>query len=183
MRRLAPIILFGLGALFSLSALATPALALAAGALLALSIGNPWSGATQLASSRLLQVAVVGLGLGISLDTMVRAGSTGVVLTIVLITAVFTAGVLLGKSLGVQRDLTLLVSAGTSICGGSAVAAMGPAIGASREAMSVALATVFVLNSVALYVFPPIGQLSAAAFVAVSSRRATGHAATFAFAG
>ena len=153
------IVLFGLGVLFSLTSFATPALALAAGALLALSIGNPWPDATQAISARLLQVAVVGLGLGIPLGSLIRAGSTGVGLTVVLIAAVFTAGILLGKWMGVQRDLTLLVSAGTSICGGSAVAAMGPAIGASREAMSVALATVFVLNSVALYVFPPIGHL------------------------
>lgn len=151
--------LFGLGALFSISALATPAIALAVGALLALSIGNPWPDATQALGSRLLQVAVVGLGLGIPLGNLLRAGLTGVGLTVLLIAAVFAAGILLGKWIGVQRDLTLLVSAGTSICGGSAVAAMGPAIGASREAMGVALATVFVLNSVALYVFPPIGHL------------------------
>jgi uncharacterized integral membrane protein (TIGR00698 family) len=155
----ARVALFGLGALFSLTTFATPALALAVGALLALSIGNPWPDATQVIGSRLLQVAVVGLGLGIPLDNLIRAGTTGVGLTVLLITAVFAAGILLGRWMGVQRDLTLLVSAGTSICGGSAVAAMGPAIGASREAMSVALATVFVLNSVALYVFPPIGHL------------------------
>lgn len=150
--------LFTTGALFSITPLASPALALAAGAVLALAVGNPWPDATQVASARLLQAAVVGLGLGISLDNLVRAGATGAGLTIVLIASVFAAGVLLGKRMGVQRDLTILVSAGTSICGGSAVAAMGPAIGASREAMSVALATVFVLNSVALYVFPPIGH-------------------------
>ena len=151
--------LFALGALFSVSSSASPALALAVGAALALSIGNPWPDTTQALGSRLLQVAVVGLGLGIPLGSLVRAGMTGVGLTVLLIAAVFAAGILLGKWMGVQRDLTLLVSAGTSICGGSAVAAMGPAIGASREAMSVALATVFVLNSVALYVFPPIGHL------------------------
>lgn len=148
-----------LGALFSLSALATPALALAGGALLALSLGNPWPRATEVLGSRLLQVAIVGLGLGISLDSLIRAGSTGVGLTVVLIAAVFAAGIQLGRWMGVERDLSMLVTAGTSICGGSAVAALGPAIGASREAMSVALATVFVLNSVALYVFPPIGHL------------------------
>jgi uncharacterized integral membrane protein (TIGR00698 family) len=106
-----------------------------------------------------LQVAVVGLGLGIPLGNLVRAGSTGIGLTLLLIAAVFAAGVLLGKWLGVEKDLTILVTAGTSICGGSAVAAMGPAIGATRESMSVALATVFVLNAVALYLFPPIGHL------------------------
>lgn len=157
--QVARIALFVLGALFSISPYATPALALAAGGLLALSIGNPWRNLTQVLSSRLLQVAVVGLGLGIPLGNLVRAGSTGVGLTMVLIAAVFAAGIMLGRWLGVERDLTILVTAGTSICGGSAVAAMGPAIGATRESMSVALATVFVLNAVALYLFPPIGHL------------------------
>jgi uncharacterized integral membrane protein (TIGR00698 family) len=151
--------LFLLGALFSLSALATPGLALAGGALLALSSGNPWPRLTDVLGSRLLQVAVVGLGLGIPLDSLIRAGSTGVGLTVLLIATVFTVGIQLGRWMGVERDLSTLVTAGTSICGGSAVAALGPAIGASREAMSVALATVFVLNAVALYVFPPIGHM------------------------
>lgn len=152
-------LLFGLGALFSLSVWASPAIALACGAILALAFGNPWPGLTATLSSRLLQVAVVGLGLGISLESLIRAGSTGVALTVVMIAAVFALGIQLGRWMTVERDLSILVTAGTSICGGSAVAALGPAIGASREAMSVALATVFMLNAVALYLFPPIGQL------------------------
>lgn len=152
-------LLFGLGALFSLSVWASPALALAAGAGLALTFGNPWPDLTSTLGSRLLQVAVVALGLGISLDSLIRAGSTGVGLTIVVIVAVFAVGIQLGRWMAVERDLSLLVTAGTSICGGSAVAALGPAIGASRESMSVAMATVFVLNAVALYIFPPIGHL------------------------
>ena len=151
--------LFAAGALFSLSPMATPALALAAGVLLALSLGNPWPQLTATLSSRLLQVAVVALGLGISLDSLVRAGTTGVGLTVLVISAVFALGIQLGRWMSVEHDLSILVTAGTSICGGSAVAAIGPAIGASREAMSVALATVFVLNAVALYLFPPIGHL------------------------
>jgi uncharacterized integral membrane protein (TIGR00698 family) len=151
--------LFGLGALFSLSPIATPALALAAGAILALVFGNPWPGVTATLGARLLQAAVVALGLGISLDSLVRAGTTGVGLTVLVIAAVFAVGIQLGQWMAVERDLSILVTAGTSICGGSAVAAIGPAIGASREAMSVALATVFVLNAVALYLFPVIGHL------------------------
>jgi uncharacterized integral membrane protein (TIGR00698 family) len=151
--------LFGLGALFSLSPIATPALALAAGVILALVFGNPWPAVTATLSSRLLQVAVVALGLGISLDSLVRAGTTGVGLTVLVIATVFAVGIQLGKWMAVERDLSILVTAGTSICGGSAVAAIGPAIGASREAMSVALATVFVLNAVALYLFPVVGHL------------------------
>lgn len=142
-----------------MSPFATPALALAAGALLALTLGNPWPEQTGVAGSRLLQVAVVGLGLGIPLASLIRAGTTGIGLTALTIAAVFAVGLQLGKWMRVERDLSLLVTAGTSICGGSAVAAIGPAIGASREAMSVALATVFVFNAVALYVFPPIGHL------------------------
>jgi uncharacterized integral membrane protein (TIGR00698 family) len=147
-----------LGALFSVSPWATPALALAVGALLALTLGNPWPRETGLAGSRLLQVAVVGLGLGIPMASLVRAGTTGVGLTALTIAVVFAVGLQLGRWMRVERDLSLLVTAGTSICGGSAVAALGPAIGASREAMSVALATVFVFNAIALYVFPPIGH-------------------------
>jgi len=152
-------LLFLLGAFFAVSSFASPPLALASGLLLALIVGNPWPHATSVLGSRLLQVAIVALGLGIPLDSLIRAGSTGVALTVVLIAAVFAVGMQLGRWMGVERDLSMLVTAGTSICGGSAVAALGPAIGASREAMSVALATVFVLNAVALYVFPAIGHL------------------------
>ena len=136
----------------------TPALALAAGVLVALVVGNPWPELTATLGSRLLQVAVVALGFGMSLDSLIRAGSTGVLLTVLLIAAVLAFGVLLGRWLAVERDVSLLVAAGTSICGGSAIAALGAAIRASRESMSVAVATVFVLNAIALYVFPPIGH-------------------------
>ena len=148
----------GVGAVFTLTPLATPALALAAGLLFALAVGNPWSQLTGSLSSGLLKVAVVALGFGISLETLLSAGSSGIVYTVVLIVAVFAVGMLLGRWMAVDRSLTILISAGTSICGGSAIAAVGPAIGASREAMSVSLATVFVLNAVALYIFPPIGH-------------------------
>jgi uncharacterized integral membrane protein (TIGR00698 family) len=151
--------LFLAGALFSLTSLATPALALAGGALLALTVGNPFPQLTDTLGSRLLQVAVVALGLGIPLDSLIRAGSTGIGLTMLLIGAVFAIGIQLGRWMAVERDLSFLVTAGTSICGGSAVAAVGPAIGATREAMSVALATVFILNAVALYLFPLVGHL------------------------
>jgi uncharacterized integral membrane protein (TIGR00698 family) len=145
--------------LFTLTTFATPALALASGALLALSLGNPWPRLTEMLSGRLLQVAVVALGLGIPLDSLLRAGSRGVGLTVVVIAVVFAAGLQLGRWMRVERDLSILVTGGTSICGGSAVAALGSALGASRENMSVALATVFVLNAVALYAFPPIGHM------------------------
>ena len=147
------------GAAFALSPWATPALALGLGALLALTLGNPVANFTRSASRWLLQGAVVGLGFGIPIRTVLTAGSSGVGYTALGIGAAVTGGLLLGRWLRVERQTSLLITAGTSICGGSAIAAVGPAIGAGPEAMSVALATVFVLNAVALYIFPPIGHL------------------------
>ena len=147
------------GVAFALSPWATPALALGLGALLALTLGNPVASLTTPASRWLLQGAVVGLGFGIPIRTVLSAGSSGVGYTALGIAAALTAGLLLGHWFRVERQTSLLITAGTSICGGSAIAAVGPAIGAGPEAMSVALATVFVLNAVALYLFPPIGHL------------------------
>ena len=152
--------LMALGAVFSLTPLATPAIALAAGIALALTVGNPWRDATSAISGRLLQVSVVGLGFGIPLDALVRAGATGIGYTALVIIGVFAAGLLLARWLKVERRVAVLITAGTSICGGSAIAALGPAIGATGEAMGVSLATVFVLNAVALYAFPLIGHLA-----------------------
>jgi len=157
--QLVRIALFGLGVVFALSSFATPALALAAGILLALGLGNPWPRLVPLASSALLQTAVVGLGFGIPLASLLRAGGAGIGYTILLIVGVFAVGLWLGRRMAVEPRLSLLITAGTSICGGSAIAALGPAIGASREAMSISLATVFILNAVALYLFPPVGHL------------------------
>lgn len=151
--------LLALGAIFSLTRFATPALALGVGIVIALGVGNPWRRVTSAVSGRLLQAAVVGLGFGIPLDALVRAGASGVGITAITITAVFGAGLVLARWLAVDRQLALLITAGTSICGGSAIAALGPALGAGAEAMGVSLATVFVLNAVALYVFPAVGHM------------------------
>jgi uncharacterized integral membrane protein (TIGR00698 family) len=151
-------LVLGLGAALSLTPTATPALALAGGILSSLVIGNPWARLTGNASAGLLKGAIVALGFGIPLDRLVSAGSTGFVYTLLLTVAVFAVGMQLGRWMRIEQSLTTLITAGTSICGGSAIAAIGPAIGASRESMSVSLATVFVLNAVALYTFPPIGH-------------------------
>jgi uncharacterized integral membrane protein (TIGR00698 family) len=125
----------------------------------AIAIGNPWTRLTGTLSSGLLKLAIVALGFGIPLERLVSVGSAGFVYTLLLTVAVFGLGILLGQWLNVERCLTMLISAGTSICGGSAIAAVGPAIGATREEMSVSLATVFVLNAVALYLFPPVAHV------------------------
>ncbi|HEV2147232.1 MAG TPA: putative sulfate exporter family transporter [Longimicrobiaceae bacterium] len=138
---------------------ASPALALALGAALALTAGNPFPERTARASKVLLQASVVGLGFGMPLAAVLEAGATGIGYTVAGIVVALLLGTLLGRWLRVERATSLLITAGTSICGGSAIAAVGPVIGAGAEAMSVALATVFVLNAVALYLFPAVGHL------------------------
>lgn len=146
-------------AAFSLTPWASPAVALTLGAMFALTLGNPFPAQTARTSKWLLKASVVGLGFGIPLAAVMRAGAAGIGYTVAGIATALTLGILLGRWLAVERHTAFLVTAGTSICGGSAIAAVGPAIGARPEAMSVALATVFVLNAVALYIFPPIGHL------------------------
>jgi uncharacterized integral membrane protein (TIGR00698 family) len=136
----------------------SPAVALAVGAVLALTVGNPFPVATRVTAKWLLQLAVVGLGFGIPIAAIAKAGAAGVGYTMAGIALALTLGIILGRVLDVEKQTSFLITAGTSICGGSAIAAVGPAIGASAEAMSVSLATVFVLNAVALYLFPPIGH-------------------------
>jgi uncharacterized integral membrane protein (TIGR00698 family) len=141
-----------------LSPWASPAVALGAGAAFALTLGNPFAARTQPASRWLLQACVVGLGVGMPDAPVLRAGASSVAYTVGGIALALTLGTLLGRWLRVERRTSFLITAGTSICGGSAIAAVGPAIGAGADEMSVSLATVFVLNGVALYLFPAIGH-------------------------
>ncbi|HEX9109532.1 MAG TPA: putative sulfate exporter family transporter [Longimicrobiales bacterium] len=143
----------------TLAPFATPALALGAGIAFALVLGNPFARSSARYSKLLLQACVVGLGFGMPLAAVLRAGASGVAYTIAGIATAIVLGLLIGHWLRVHGETSLLITAGTSICGGSAIAAVGPAIGAREEAMGIALATVFVLNAVALYLFPPIGHL------------------------
>ena len=138
----------------------SPALALALGAGFALAFGSPFPDRTGRAASLLLKASVVGLGFGMSLHAVARAGSAGVGYTVAAIAGTLALGIALARALRVRRDPGLLIATGTAICGGSAIAAVGSAVDADAESMSVALATVFVLNAVALYLFPPIGHLA-----------------------
>jgi uncharacterized membrane protein YadS len=108
-------------------------------------------------SKFLLQASVVGLGFGMNLHQVVQAGRSGFVYTMLGISFALLAGMGLGALLGVQRVPAFLISTGTAICGGSAIAAVGPITNATDEEMAVSLGTVFVLNSVALLIFPAIG--------------------------
>jgi uncharacterized integral membrane protein (TIGR00698 family) len=162
-----PRLLFGLGILFCLSPLASPPVALLLGIALALSVGNPFKKISSRVMKYLLQFSVVGLGFGMNFSQVVKAGRQGVGFTAVSICGTLLLGYGLGRWMKINRRTSFLISSGTAICGGSAIAAIGPVIGADEEEMSVALGTIFILNAVALFIFPVIGhhfQLSQAQF-------------------
>ena len=140
----------------SLAAYAPP-LALALGLVIALTAGNPYAKKTSKLTKILLQASVVGLGFGMNLQKVVEAGRTGILFTVATIVGTLLLGYLLSRALRINAHTAHLISSGTAICGGSAIAAVGPVIGASDEEMSVSLGTVFILNSVALFLFPIIG--------------------------
>ena len=143
---------------FCVTPWASPPIALALGLALALTLGHPFASRNSKATKLLLQASVILLGFGMNLQKVVEAGRTGIVFTIVTITGTLLLGFLLGRAMNISRTTSHLISSGTAICGGSAIAAVGPVVNASDEEMSVALGTVFILNSIALFVFPMIGH-------------------------
>jgi uncharacterized integral membrane protein (TIGR00698 family) len=151
-------IVFVLLVAFCLSPWSSPPLALAIGLVLAFTIGNPFPELSGKPTKYLLQASVVLLGFGMDLGAVYRAGKDGILFTIVTIFGTLFLGYLVGKLLKVQDKTSSLISSGTAICGGSAIAAVGPAIDAGTEEMSVSLGTVFILNSAALLLFPAIGH-------------------------
>jgi uncharacterized integral membrane protein (TIGR00698 family) len=132
--------------------------ALLAGMALALLLGNPFPAQTRALTPRLLSLSVVGLGAGMDLVKVAKAGAAGFAYTAAGLALALGLGWLLGRALRVARDTSVLLSVGTAICGGSAIAAVAPVIRAQDEEVSLALATVFLLNATALLVFPPIGH-------------------------
>jgi uncharacterized integral membrane protein (TIGR00698 family) len=150
-------ILFTLGLAFCLTPWASPPLALVAGLVFGAIASHPYPGETRQISKYLLQAAVVGLGFGMNLHQVLRAGRSGFLYTAVGIGFALIVGSLLGKLVAVQPRPAFLISTGTAICGGSAIAAVGPVVGATEDEMSVSLGTIFMLNSVALLTFPAIG--------------------------
>ncbi|MBT0663643.1 putative sulfate exporter family transporter [Geobacter pelophilus] len=134
------------------------AAALLAGIAFSLAFANPWPAESSAWSRKLLQISVVGLGFGLSLPEIWQVGKSSIGYTIIGILLTILIGSLLGRVLGVRNNTSLLVSFGTAICGGSAIAAMAPVLKAESEDTAVSLATVFMLNSVALLAFPPVGS-------------------------
>lgn len=137
----------------------TPPVALFLGLVFALTCGQAYPAFNKRVSKKLLQYSVVGLGFGMNLHASLASGSEGMAFTVISVVGTMLVGMYLGvKVLGVSRDTSYLVSSGTAICGGSAIAAVGPVIKAKESDMSVALATIFVLNAIALFIFPVLGH-------------------------
>lgn len=133
-------------------------LALFLGIVIAQFIGHPFLHLNRKATTLLLQVSIVGLGFGMNVGTALKAGAQGFLFTVISISVTLLLGIGLGKLFGVDTKTSQLVACGTAICGGSAIAAVAPVIQAEEKQMSVALGIIFVLNSVALFIFPPIGH-------------------------
>jgi uncharacterized integral membrane protein (TIGR00698 family) len=149
---------FFVGVIIAASGLISPPLALLAGLVYGLSFAHPYPLDARKLSAFLLQASIVGLGFGMNLHEVVRAGQTGFLYTAMSISFALLLGLTIGYLFKVQRKPSFLISAGTAICGGSAIAAVGPVVNAGEEEMAVSLGTVFVLNSVALFLFPVLGH-------------------------
>jgi len=143
-------------AVLSFSPLISPPIALLFGILFVNIFGKVLE--TDTFVKKLLQYSIIGLGFGINLNTAIEAGSQGFLFTVSTIALVMIFGLLLAKILKIDKTIAQLISAGTAICGGSAIAAVAPILKANSKQTSVALGIVFVLNAVALFIFPEIGH-------------------------
>ena len=133
--------------------------ALLCGLIFAFIFPNPYPKFNKKTSKYLLQVAVVCLGFNMNLQESLKSGSEGMLFTVVSVVGVMCLGVLLGYWLHINRKTSYLISSGTAICGGSAIAAVGPVLKADENEMAVSLGVIFILNSIALFIFPPLGHL------------------------
>lgn len=136
----------------------TPGLAVLAGIIFSVAWGNPFAAYTSKMTSNLLGATIVGMGFGMNLIEVLRSGANGFLYTFIGIALGIGLGVALGKLLKVSKNAAYLVSVGTSICGGSAIAAAAPVLKAKAHDIALASATVFLLNAVALWIFPIIGE-------------------------
>lgn len=144
--------------LLSLSGFISSPIALALGFLFSFLFNNPFPDYTQKGIKQGLKIAVIGLGFGISLQEALAANSNGLGLLTASVILTVVVGIAFSAKLGLERRLGFLVTSGTAICGGSAIAAVSPVIKADSRAITIALALVFTLNSLALLIFPPLGK-------------------------
>jgi uncharacterized integral membrane protein (TIGR00698 family) len=151
-------IIYAVLAVVCLLPFVTPAVALAGGFIAANLMGQPTPKKTSKITKILLQCSVVGLGFGMNLQSAAKAGMQGLGFTVTAIAGILILGYLLGRLLKTDSKTTSLLSSGTAICGGSAIAAVAPIIQANEKQISISLGIVFILNSVALFLFPPLGH-------------------------
>jgi uncharacterized integral membrane protein (TIGR00698 family) len=151
-------LIFVLGLVLCATPYVGPPLALLLGIIIAQTSGHPWIHLNSSATKKLLQYSVVGLGFGMNWTEAMKAGQEGFVFTVCSIAGTFILGLIIKKLINVEKKTSYLISSGTAICGGSAIAAISPILKADENQISVALGTVFILNSVALFVFPPLGH-------------------------
>jgi uncharacterized integral membrane protein (TIGR00698 family) len=151
-------IIFVLGLILSSTGWISPPIALAAGILFGLTFTHPYISESRGIARILLQSSVVALGFGMNLHEVLKAGRSGFIYTALGISFALLLGLALGKLLRVRGNSSFLITTGTAICGGSAIAAVGPILQADEEEMAVSLGTIFILNSIALLIFPPIGN-------------------------
>lgn len=136
----------------------TAPIALFVGLVFAFIFPMPYPRFNKKGSKYLLQASVVGLGFGMSVTEALKSGGQGMMFTIVSVIGVMVLGVLIGYWMHLNRKTSYLISAGTAICGGSAIAAVGPVLRANDEEMAVSLGVIFILNAIALFIFPPMGH-------------------------
>jgi uncharacterized integral membrane protein (TIGR00698 family) len=149
--------IFFVALILAASGLVSPPIALLGGLIYGFSVSHPYPAQSKRLAKFLLQASVVALGFGMNFNEVLRAGRSGFAYTAISITVAMALGLGLGYFIHVEKKSAFLISAGTAICGGSAIAAVGPIAEANDEEMAVALGTVFILNSVALFLFPVVG--------------------------
>ena len=142
-----------------ISSWVTPPMVLFIGLVFALLCGQAYPTFNKKVSKKLLQYSVIGLGFGMNLQASLASGKDGMLFTIISVIGTLLIGMFIGcKVLKLNRNTSYLISSGTAICGGSAIAAVGPIINAKDTDMSMALATVFILNAIGLFLFPILGH-------------------------
>lgn len=144
--------------LFCTTIFVSPPIALVLGLIVANLFGHPFLELNHKATNYLLQFSVVGLGFGMNIHSAVSAGKEGFLFTIISIVSTLILGTFLGKWFKTEKKTSHLISCGTAICGGSAIAAIAPVIQSNEKQTSVALGVIFILNSVALFLFPAVGE-------------------------
>ena len=137
----------------------TPSVSLAIGLALGFTLGNPFQKTSRKATKYLLQWSIIGLGFGMNFQKVLEAGRDGFVFTLLTIAAAMGLGYLLGRLFKVERTISYLLSVGTAICGGSAIAAISQVLQSDENDISVSIGIIFILNAIALFVFPWMGDL------------------------